>query len=284
MLHMIKQNRKDRNILSKKRKDEIAEYVDMVLETYPFTANALDWAALCEKEDILVKFESFPETFDGLIVYDQRFFTIIVNASRMVEIPQARVNFTICHELGHYFLPEHRQHLKLNGMMQLGDSMKDSRKTLHEREADYFASCLLMPADKIAADFAEEPFSYRLIQHVAGRYNVSREACFMRYMSLGPDHIMMVYSKEGKLSLPAYPRKSRHFPFSRPILDEEGRLPEPCLASEKNYPTLVEDYYILSHPTSSIFNVNEDQDVVPTIYEYCMPLAEKGKFLSVFYF
>ena len=65
---------------------------------------------------------------------------------------EGRRNFTIAHELGHYFL-KHR--LKINAFYCLDNEILEDN-TLQdniENEANYFATCLLMPEDKITKAF-----------------------------------------------------------------------------------------------------------------------------------
>lgn len=63
-----------------------------------------------------------------------------------------RAHFTIAHELGHYFL-EHQ--LKQNSFYCLSDEIVEEGiwKNPIEQEANYFASCLLMPEQKIKNAF-----------------------------------------------------------------------------------------------------------------------------------
>lgn len=63
-----------------------------------------------------------------------------------------RKNFTIAHELGHYFL-QHQLHqnsvfCNSNDIIEEGHQQNPI-----EREANYFASCLLMPEEKIKSAF-----------------------------------------------------------------------------------------------------------------------------------
>ena len=65
---------------------------------------------------------------------------------------EGRRNFTIAHELGHYFL-KHR--LKTNAFYCFDNEILEDN-TLQdniENEANYFATCLLMPEDKITKAF-----------------------------------------------------------------------------------------------------------------------------------
>lgn len=57
---------------------------------------------------------------------------------------KGRKNFTIAHELGHYFL-NHQLESHIDSFI----SENCSHKNPIEHEANYFASCLLMPSDKL---------------------------------------------------------------------------------------------------------------------------------------
>lgn len=84
-------------------------------------------------------------------------FTTASNGSKYIFINKSinnigRRNFTIAHELGHYFL----KHLeKQNIFYCMSDEiLEESIQTSQiEQEANYFATCLLMPEEKIAKAF-----------------------------------------------------------------------------------------------------------------------------------
>lgn len=63
-----------------------------------------------------------------------------------------RRNFTIAHELGHYFL-SHR--LQSNSFYCCEDEIVEESQAIApmEKEANYFADCLLMPKDKVKSAF-----------------------------------------------------------------------------------------------------------------------------------
>lgn len=63
-----------------------------------------------------------------------------------------RKNFTIAHELGHYFL-QHQLH-RNSVFCNSSDIVEEGHQANPiEREANYFASCFLMPAEKIKPAF-----------------------------------------------------------------------------------------------------------------------------------
>jgi Zn-dependent peptidase ImmA (M78 family) len=63
-----------------------------------------------------------------------------------------RKNFTIAHELGHFFLC-HNLHNNLGFCTGNDISQEGHQSNPIEREANYFASCLLMPEEKISNAF-----------------------------------------------------------------------------------------------------------------------------------
>lgn len=88
------------------------------------------------------RFESFPEDFDGALLYRHGRFFIVCN-NRLYARGTPRARFTFAHELGHYFIPEHRAQLQAEGGHF---SRVDHRShSPFEREADLFAAHLLMP-------------------------------------------------------------------------------------------------------------------------------------------
>ena len=67
-----------------------------------------------------------------------------------------RKNFTIAHELGHYFLGH-----TLNNHLDTEINEEGLSKEPIENEADYFATCLLMPEEKITRAFKSMLYNAR---------------------------------------------------------------------------------------------------------------------------
>ncbi len=115
----------------------------------------------------------------GLIDYDNK--RIVLNASDGA----TRKRFTIAHEIGHITL--HRAELESDpdlGVMRrqaLGEANADPR----EREANYFAACLLMPANLVRR------YYNKLSQaDLATLFLVSEEAMSHRLDSLCKDGVL----------------------------------------------------------------------------------------------
>ena len=130
----------------------------------------------------------------GGIVFDENI--IRVNAS--VEGHEGRYNFTIAHEIGHHVL--HRDHyLAHRDASDPGIMCREaSAKPLVERQADQFASALLMPADLVRKAIESLPgvatgeISVKALRVLASQVvkagqfsNVSNTAMCNRLITLG---------------------------------------------------------------------------------------------------
>jgi Zn-dependent peptidase ImmA (M78 family) len=275
--------RKQNKIFTKNTKAQIALCAEMVLEMYPPHQNKTDVRAILRAEGICLLEETFEDHFEGLIHCKNDKFYIYLNKRLCESMPAGRINFTIAHELGHYFLPWHKKSLVENELMQQKQDSFVQEDELIEREAEYFASCLLMPEKEITAAFSEAPFSLSLIDAVAEQFGVSRYACIVRYVEKGPDPIMLVYSNSGRVTS-TYPKKSANFPEAKLYVDLDDFLPECCLASSKNYAQQPKDYVFKMHPTAEVFVSHLPIDLSAFTGEICLGLPEAGSFLSVFYF
>ena len=129
----------------------------------------------------------------GGIVFDEN--VIRINAS--VESHEGRYNFTIAHEIGHHVL--HREHYLAAREAETPAIMcrEVSAKPLVERQADQFASALLMPAEEVSKAIRDlnvptGETSVRVLRALAGKVcteggfsNVSNTAMCNRLITLG---------------------------------------------------------------------------------------------------
>jgi len=100
---------------------------------------------------------------------------LIVNANHHIH----RQRFTIAHELGHYFLNheggQFADDVGFDGEYGTGILEKGKELMIADKEANEFASELLIPLKFIKADFKNENDP----EILAGRYNVSRAVLFV---------------------------------------------------------------------------------------------------------
>lgn len=124
------------------------------------------------------------DDLSGLILYaeQQEKFVIIIDKNK----PENRRNFTIAHELGHYFL--HKNILKEKNLVVDGDSilyrLDNGLSNIQESQANYFAASLLMPKERVQK--AWDSFD-KNIEKCAKLFSVSLAAMSVRVDILGLD-------------------------------------------------------------------------------------------------
>jgi Zn-dependent peptidase ImmA (M78 family) len=101
---------------------------------------------------------------------------------------EVRQRFTIAHELGHLTL--HRDELFVDGVLKRDDESSLAIRS-HEIEANAFAAELLMPRKFVLTELNKTlstnatPDPNRLIEHLAGVFDVSEQAMQFKLMNLG---------------------------------------------------------------------------------------------------
>ena len=140
---------------------ELAEFV--ALEHSSIVVPLHEIAA---EEKVPIFYDNYENAFDGLLIHDREFY-IHLNTARGNKEDTPRGRFTLAHELGHYFIDNHRVGLK-SGLLHPHGSMnhRGSHQKI-EREADYFASCLLMPGVRFSRDCQGRKFQFSIIEELA---------------------------------------------------------------------------------------------------------------------
>lgn len=174
---------------------------------------------VAENEFIEVVCDDYGKSsFDGLTWFEAKtddfYIHLNTNTSRNNNPKSTKGSFTLAHELGHYFIPYHRLGL-MRGLLKPHGSLSyySNQYAWHiEREADAFASTLLMPTKSIIDFVKGEPFCFELIEDIAEEYKVSKSAAALRYVDIGDTPIMVVFAVDGRIS---WASKSEAFPFRR---------------------------------------------------------------------
>jgi len=213
-------------------------------------------------------------TFDGMTFYDNGRFFIHINTDLGNKPESARGRFTLAHELGHYYIDSHRIGLK-KGLLEPHPS-RTNRKQFNqiEREADFFASCLLMPEERFLKDIYRKPFSIELIDYLKDEYKVSRTACALRFADIGNHDIMIVYGENGQVK---WKHCSESFPYKY-LLYENKVGPNTVMG--EYYENIKDSLFKKEEIWAiDIFNYVKDEDVQRKFFEHC--ITYKGKALSI---
>ncbi|WP_151720296.1 ImmA/IrrE family metallo-endopeptidase [Gemmobacter serpentinus] len=164
------------------------------------------------------------DSFEGCLVKTSGTddWTILLN-SRTPN--KRRLRFTYAHELGHFMCHRH-----------LRDRFEDSEATLNdfhsdvEREANIFASSLLMPANLFRDEFSADPWTTELLCAIGSRFECSLQASALRYINLTSKPCAFIVSRDGMI---VWSSKSKTSPFLRAFKFGD-ELPE--LSYAKNPP------------------------------------------------
>lgn len=123
-----------------------AQFAADVLQSFSLWRLPVDPFAIARHEGIMLRGGDFGNTFDARIEFYQNLKRFcIFHAEPGGWRTAGRVRFSVAHELGHFYLPDHREHL-LKGLMHNSVADFGSRSPT-EIEADEFAADLLMPME-----------------------------------------------------------------------------------------------------------------------------------------
>lgn len=167
-------------VISLAREQEICELADHIGESYQTSAGT-NLAGILKDKGIELFYEQFEESFDGLIDLTEDIPYIYCNLSTGNDPEGKRTRFTISHELGHFFIDEHRNALASGYMPSLGEYT--TKDLIIEREADLFASRLLMPGKTYLKQVKKVEPGLKGVLALSKRFNVSLKCAAIRYLS-----------------------------------------------------------------------------------------------------
>lgn len=260
-------------MLSKKREKELSELAEFIANQY--CPNSLvEPSAIAEKLGITHCYGDYGNAFDGLIEQENGNFHIYINSKNNINSPRSR--FTFAHELGHYFIDEHRQSL-LNGKTPSHPSFTNfSSKNPVEMEADFFASSLLLPEERVKKDCFKKGFDFDLIEQISEKYKTSITATVLKLMTIDHYPIMIVCAVANKIKWFKY---SHDFPFKW-LKFSSGTVPKNTLSGVyfKNKEKFDE---ALPVTANDWFEYVPDKEVDREFYEKCIYSDKHNFVLSI---
>jgi IrrE N-terminal-like domain len=134
-------------------------------------------------EEIELVYDHYSDEFDGKLEYENGKFSIHCNLDWGNLPGSPRGRYTVSHELGHYFIPSHRNALII-GQTISHPSFADNQPedSLMEREANLFASHLLMPTARFKAALPRARKGLGGIIDLAAKFKVSLTCVAIRYV------------------------------------------------------------------------------------------------------
>ena len=187
--------------------DEIERVVIDVLETHEIAESLpVDPFFIAREEEIDLLPGTYDNCFDGRIEYRRSgkelgHFYLFYAEEELPFRPEGRVRFSVAHELGHFYLPGHRERL-LNGESHGSHSDFVSKKE-REGEADRFAARLLMPRELFEEEVRRRDSFCTLtdLQYLAGNvFRTSLTSTILRYVELNFEPCCVVLAESGVIA------------------------------------------------------------------------------------
>jgi Zn-dependent peptidase ImmA (M78 family) len=211
------------------RMNQINKLAEFIANDF-FNGNLTLLDKVAKDEDIFYHFDQYEDGFDGMLAYADADFHIHINTENGNGENTKRGRFTFAHELGHFFIEEHRLGLKY-GLLEPHASFHNlNQKNRMEVEADYFAGCLLMPYSKFRKKASERrSFSFDTITDLSESFQASILSTIIRFGEIGTHEIFAVVSKN---NIAQWFVKSNDFPNWKFKFKIGGTLPQTTVAGE----------------------------------------------------
>jgi hypothetical protein len=187
------------NIAKLNRSALVERLAQSVLKTLGYAVLPIDVVGIARAEGILLAEGDYGSHFFGRIEYHAAVRRFILY--HPILSPNARdywqTRFSIAHELGHYYIPEHRE-LLISGKGHSSESGFICDNNM-EREADLFASALLIP-DGIAQQlWSSNAISLQRILRVSALCETSAISAGIRGAKGSEETAVVVLSRHSKV-------------------------------------------------------------------------------------
>jgi Zn-dependent peptidase ImmA (M78 family) len=270
------------------RKTQLSKVAEFIAKDFA-DGNVTSLAEIASFENIGHYFDNYEDAFDGMLLYDNFDFHIHINVDSGNTADSKRGRFTFAHELGHYFIDEHRIGLKY-GLLEPHASFHNfNQRNPLEEEADHFASCLLMPEEKFKSHSAQykrktgiRTFSFDVLHHLSDSFQTSLLATLIRFGEVGTHEIFAVVSEN---NIAKWFVKSKDFPNWKFRFKRGERVPDSTVAGEF--------FTKEDHKVKTIESVDVDDWFVPPkdderadrqMYEQCFYSDRYGYVISLIWF
>lgn len=169
--------------VAESRLNELAELAEIVADTHCPNAKVVP-ERIAEAKGITYSFGRYDRAFDGMLEHEDGAFHIFCNLDRVQQPNSGRARFTMCHELGHFFIDEHRHALERGLTPGHGSICDFHSKNPVEIEADHFAAALLMPASRFTRSAKSYIPGMGAIFELADQFGTSTTSTALRYTKL----------------------------------------------------------------------------------------------------
>jgi len=262
-----------RRILRREWIDDLASDLAIV---HGFRQPPVDPTLMAESEGIRLFGDDFGDAFDGRTEIVDHRFVIYYNNRYGKNHPRTR--FSVAHELGHFYIDDHRSFLLKNKRIHSSRTgfVSDNKA---EREADLFAASLLLPRDLLLGVMNRGLPDLREVLRLAQLFQTSLMATAIRYVELSHFVCVAIVSSDGRVEFAARSEAARDtgFTFLRRGTTVPAASPTSPLTADKKRVLRAERVEGRVAAYEWFDNASGQRD----LYEQAMGLGRTGKVLTL---
>ena len=176
--------------------EEIADLAELIAEEN-ITKGVANLEKIARKNGIFIHYDDFENYFTGMLQHENNSFDIFVNLgknkAKKYARKYARTRFTIAHELGHFYIDAHRNLLKNGYSLSYDKELTYFSNVLVEKEANHFATNLLMPKERFTDDINLHGLGIEAVKILADKYKTSRTSTAIQYMNLAEQPCSLLF-------------------------------------------------------------------------------------------
>lgn len=179
------------------RLDDIEALGEFVADTY-FPDKRVEPLDIAERNGMTHSFDHYKDAFDGLLEYKNGRFHIYANLDRLRTPEHPRARFTLGHEIGHFYIDEHRNAL-IGGVVPHNSFTDYQSHNPAEQEADAFAAAFLMPMERFRSAARKKEPGAAAVRELADLFGTSYSSTAIRYARTNTHSvIVMRWTLEGR--------------------------------------------------------------------------------------
>ena len=212
-------------MINKVRKNYLNSLAQDIIDLYQWEQR-IDPEKILLNNGVKVIYDNYNADFEGMTVYRENNFFVHINTNI---IPQntLRSRFTIAHEAGHFFIPEHNLALQKS---YHPSKFSANENNVVEQEANYFASALLMPERQFKDFCFRKKFSLKLVEELSKHFGASKLAVLLRFLEVGHYPLMVAFCQNQILK---WLVRSHDFPYDGAYKSKYGqKLPDTSVVGE----------------------------------------------------
>lgn len=173
-----------------------------IVEVFNITDSPVDPFRIASEETPLLTLigGDFGRRFDGQLEYHAKHgrFLLFYNTELDPTGQHPRIRFSVAHELGHFYLTQHRSYLLKNGKAHASRSEFTSQIAM-ERQADIFSAHLLMPP-KLLKRANRDPLTIPRLKAIATRFQTSLVSTAIRTVQTSDFPCALIGYRDGRVA------------------------------------------------------------------------------------